>query len=328
MQKKHDSAKTGVQDAFESSSNPIHAEDRMEIGWLEDFLTLSITRNFTRAAELRNVTQPAFSRRIRNLEYWVGAALIDRSLFPITLTPAGEAFRLTAQSILDNLRSGREEAQGLMPKSAEVVSIAASHTLAVSFFANWHATLQETTGPIKARVIADNVAGCLEALLSGTCDLVLAYSSAALPTLADMDHYPSVPLAQERLVAVSAPGQGGRARYSLAGTEVLPYLCYSTNSYLGRLTTSVIERENLAGRLDFRYECSMSDVLKRGALAGAGLAWIPELAVSEELASGALVLAGEEHHTAPLGISLYRKAAPTRPEVEQIWSVCSARTAG
>ena len=64
----------------------------MEVSWLEDFLTLSVTRNFTRAAELRNVTQPAFSRRIRNLEYWVGAVLIDRSLFPISLTPAGEAF--------------------------------------------------------------------------------------------------------------------------------------------------------------------------------------------------------------------------------------------
>ena len=59
-----------------------------------------------------------------NLEYWVGAVLIDRSLFPISLTPAG-GLRKTAQSTLD-ARSGREEAQGLMPKSRRWSPIAAS----------------------------------------------------------------------------------------------------------------------------------------------------------------------------------------------------------
>lgn len=292
----------------------------MELNWLEDFLTLAVTRNFSRAAELRNVTQPAFSRRIRNLEYWVGAMLVDRSLFPINLTPAGNAFRKTAQEALDTLRNGREEAQGFMPKAGEIVLIAASHTIAVSFFADWHARMQDGIGAIKARVIADNVAGCVEALITGHCDLMLAYSSAALPTLADMDRYPSTPLAHERLVPVSAPAPDGSPRYSLRGHKVLPYLCYSGNSYLGRLTSTVIDREDLAARLDFRYECSMSDVLKGGVVAGAGIAWIPELAVRDELAAGSLVLAGDDRHTAPLAISLYRKAELTRPEVERIWA--------
>lgn len=299
----------------------------MEVNWLEDFLTLSITRNFSRAAELRNVTQPAFSRRIRNLEYWVGAVLIDRSLFPISLTPAGEAFRKTAQETLDTLRNGREEAQGLMPKSGEIVAIAASHTIAVSFFAEWHAELQASTGAIKARVIADNVAGCVEALITGHCDLMLAYSSAALPTLAQMNRYPSAALVSERLVPVSAPASSGSARYTLASREFLPYLCYPRNSYLGRLTASVIDREDLAARLDFRYECSMSDVLKSGVLAGAGIAWIPELAVRDELAAGALVYAGDDRHTATLGISLYRQAELSRPEVERIWNACLGASA-
>ena len=40
----------------------------MEIAWLEDFLALSATLNFSRAAEMRNLTQPTFNRRIKNLE--------------------------------------------------------------------------------------------------------------------------------------------------------------------------------------------------------------------------------------------------------------------
>ncbi len=294
----------------------------MEMNWLEDFLTLSVTRNFSRAAELRNVTQPAFSRRIRNLEYWVGAVLIDRSLFPVGLTQAGEAFRTTAQEVLDALRSGREEAQGLVPRAGEVVSIAASHTIAVSFFGDWHASLQTQIGPVKARVIADHVAGCVEALISGSCELMLSYSSPALPTLAEIGRYPSVTLAWERLIPVSAPDKKGRARYDLRRGTTLPYLCYSGNSYLGRVTAAVVEREALANQLEFSYECSMSDVLKRGALAGAGIAWIPELAVRDELAAGLLVQAGADHHTAPMAITLFRQSEPARGDVERIWAAC------
>ncbi|HWU74121.1 MAG TPA: LysR family transcriptional regulator, partial [Sphingomonas sp.] len=51
----------------------------MELAWLEDFIALSETGNFSRAAELRHVTQPAFSRRIRALEDWVGTPLFERT---------------------------------------------------------------------------------------------------------------------------------------------------------------------------------------------------------------------------------------------------------
>ncbi|MDI6837448.1 MAG: LysR family transcriptional regulator, partial [Rhizobiaceae bacterium] len=58
----------------------------MESRWLEDFLSLVDTRNFSRSAEARYTTQPAFSRRIKSLEDWVGAKLFDRTTQPISLT--------------------------------------------------------------------------------------------------------------------------------------------------------------------------------------------------------------------------------------------------
>ena len=42
----------------------------METKWLEDFVSLAETRSFSRSAQLRHVTQPAFSRRIQSLEAW------------------------------------------------------------------------------------------------------------------------------------------------------------------------------------------------------------------------------------------------------------------
>src|SRR6266404_5853308 len=81
----------------------------MELKWLEDFLSLAETRNFSRSAELRFTTQPAFSRRIKALEDWVGAILIDRSAQPVGLTGAGANFRSLAEEVVRQLYQGREE---------------------------------------------------------------------------------------------------------------------------------------------------------------------------------------------------------------------------
>ena len=68
----------------------------MEINWLHDFIAVAATRSFSRAAEQRNSSQPALSRRIKALELWAGAALFERTTHAVSLTAAGEAFRLTA----------------------------------------------------------------------------------------------------------------------------------------------------------------------------------------------------------------------------------------
>ncbi|MET1083646.1 MAG: LysR family transcriptional regulator [Burkholderiales bacterium] len=75
----------------------------MELAWLEDFLALVDCGNFSRAAERRHVTQPAFSRRVRALEAWVGAALFDRRTHAVALTRAGERFRPVAEEALRRL---------------------------------------------------------------------------------------------------------------------------------------------------------------------------------------------------------------------------------
>jgi hypothetical protein len=54
----------------------------METKWLEDFVSLAETRSFSRSAQLRHVTQPAFSRRIQSLEAWAGNRFGGPQLLP------------------------------------------------------------------------------------------------------------------------------------------------------------------------------------------------------------------------------------------------------
>ena len=81
----------------------------MDTKWLEDFVSLAETRSFSRSAQLRHVTQSAFSRRIQSLEAWAGVQLVDRSAYPTRLTPAGATFYGQAQEILLSLQSSRTQ---------------------------------------------------------------------------------------------------------------------------------------------------------------------------------------------------------------------------
>ena len=60
----------------------------MELKWLEDFVMLANMTSFSRAAEARHVTQSAFSRRIKQLETWLGTTLVSRASLPDEARPA------------------------------------------------------------------------------------------------------------------------------------------------------------------------------------------------------------------------------------------------
>ena len=64
----------------------------MDLALLQDFVELASELNFSRAADRRNMTQPAFSRRIRGLEDAIGTPLVQRTSRSVSLTPAGSAF--------------------------------------------------------------------------------------------------------------------------------------------------------------------------------------------------------------------------------------------
>ncbi len=109
----------------------------MQTQWLEDFIALANTRSFTRAAELCHVTHPAFGRRVKALEAWAGAALLDRGSTPVRLTAAGENFLETAQQTRQSLESSREALRSAVGRNARTVTLATGRTLARTVVADW-----------------------------------------------------------------------------------------------------------------------------------------------------------------------------------------------
>lgn len=96
----------------------------MQTKWLEDFVSLAETRSFSRSAQARHVTQPAFSRRILALEPWAGIDLVDRSSYPTRLTQAGETLHAQALEILLALQSARHLMRSYRASGQDVIEFA------------------------------------------------------------------------------------------------------------------------------------------------------------------------------------------------------------
>src|SRR5678810_779562 len=122
----------------------------MNLSWLDDFLALVATGNFSRAADERHMTQPAFSRRIRALEEWLGAELFDRSSQPARLTATGEWFRGAAENLLARVSRLPGEARVVAESHATTLRFAATHALSFTFMPGWLRSLESSTeiGPV------------------------------------------------------------------------------------------------------------------------------------------------------------------------------------
>ncbi|MGE4240042.1 LysR substrate-binding domain-containing protein [Ramlibacter sp.] len=265
----------------------------METKWLEDFVSLAETRSFSRSAQLRHVTQPAFSRRIQALEAWAGTDLVDRSSYPTRLTPAGETLYAQSLEILQALQSARAMLRGHASAGQDVIEFAVPHTLAFTFFPAWVADLRDRFGPIKSRLIAMNVHDAAMRLVEGSCDLLIAYHHASQPLQLDADRYEMVTLGEETLAPYCRADANGAPLFSLPGRagQPLPYLGYAPGAYLGQVTELILKQAASPIHLDRVYETDMAEGLKVMAVEGHGVAFLPLSAVRRELRSRRLVSA-------------------------------------
>lgn len=295
----------------------------MESRWLEDFLSLVDTRNFSRSAEARYTTQPAFSRRIKSLEEWVGAKLFDRTAQPISLTPSGERFRPVAEEVLRRLYQGRDDARRVNEVSESTIRFAATHSLSLTFFPMWLRSNEMRSHSFNIRLDSNNFLDCLQSLLRGDCHMMLSHSHSSIEMNLPAVHFTSMVVGTDRLLPVTLPDTAGQPIDKLPGTleEPLHYLAYSEGSAIGRAVENMVTSVKAPVYLNRVFVSQLAAVLKSMSREGRGMAWLPESSIKDELANGSLVLAGDEKWFIPVEIRLFRSREPLPAMAEEFWAI-------
>jgi DNA-binding transcriptional LysR family regulator len=304
----------------------------MENKWLEDLVVLAETRSFSRAALMRNITQPAFSRRIQALEAWMGVDLIVRSSYPPSLTPAGENFYAQAKDLMVRIGTLRSSQTNPSDDAHKAVGIAIPHTLSLTFFPQWLTTLTESLGPLPTNLRVGNVLDVVLWLVEGGCDLLICYHHPQQPIQLDVERYDMLTLGTECLAPYAAVNDQGQPCHTLPGKSHKPvaFLGYSSSAYLERMTEIALTQGRARAHLHRMCETDMAEGLRRLVLAGHGLAFLPDSVAQEDVAAKRLVrLPGGWE--VQMEIRAYRErptvARPARRRVEQLWQLLEARHA-
>jgi DNA-binding transcriptional LysR family regulator len=291
----------------------------MELKWLNDFVALAENGSFSKAAETRNVTQPAFSRRIRALENWLGVPLVDRNQYPTTLTQVGVEFVEEARRLISEIYKNRDQLR-LHNEQRESLLFFAQHTLAVSFFPSWIQNVEPLIGNNLVRLQAGNLHDVLEAFIAGAGDFLLCFSSPVTFVQLERDDVDCLQVGTDRLVLVSAIDEMGHPLHPLQNACPLKLLTYPDDTFLGQL----IKREclpRIQPGLGFRpvFESALAEGLKGLVQKGHGVAWLPASLVQHELESGQLCVLQAPAKTVELKILLYRLRTPRTAEAERFW---------
>lgn len=297
----------------------------MELKWLEDFLSLCDSGNFRISAERRCVSQPAFSRRIKTLENWVGTTLINRQEQPVKLTSAGEVFKPVALEIVLLAYQSRNDIMSQIRASEDKLCFSTISTLAQFFVPGWLKQLQPSidTKSFSVRTDFGSVNDYLASLEKGVVDFFICYEDPSGIIYNYTEKFQSLFLGTESLVPVVSPDAFGQPGYWLPDLKKgssIPYLHTNSIPSLWPLKHLL---ETRYSDLNFVpvYETSMATAIRAMVIEGYGVAWIPKSIVADDLKSGLLVRAAEQQYDILLDIKIYRFMQNSNQRTEKFWQI-------
>ena len=294
----------------------------MDIGWIDDLIAIEENGSLSKAAETRNVTQPAFSRRIVAIEQWFGAEIVNRSNRPLRLSSEMASMMPTLHDVAATLRHLRSELQASQGDTSKVV-IAAQHSLLTSMLPslllnklNDHRMLLK----LQSAYPEDGVA----LLLNRQVDILVAYETPRRPLFGQVPDLERSLIKRDRLVPVTASRQ---TRDMLINTpddalQTLPVITFPRQSFFGRVLWEDIASslpQNL--RLDPLIESGLSTGVIQFVLAGSGVAWLPMAIVAPYLEEEQVLLLDDILPSEDLFAHCYRVKRDTPEGVRFIWEL-------
>ncbi len=291
----------------------------MRLEWLEDILAVAETGSFGEAAERRNLTQSAFSRRIQNIEDHVGTELFDRTRKPVQLLKHTEAQREQIVLLVRLLRQLRVDLRRGDRMSENRLVISSQHSLTTSLTPSIIKDINLHHRDIYIRLRSANLADCFAQLLSRQADILIVYRlpESEHPILGE--YIESGTIGMERLIPVIAPDALASLEESRSLGE-LPIIAYPADVFLGQvLEKRILPRLRNVLDVSPRAETALTLASIEMAAMGIGVAWVPEFLARDRIRAGRLVSLAERLPSCGLEVTAVRLVGKPGPVEAAVW---------
>ncbi|HAS6038012.1 TPA: LysR family transcriptional regulator [Vibrio vulnificus] len=148
----------------------------MELRQIKYFLAVANSGGVTKAADILNVTQPAISRQIRELEEELGVQLFERVSRKLILTVAGEHFREQMDKVTSDIEKATQTVKKVASGAIGNLRLGSVETVLWEGLVPNHLSLFRTQNPdVRIEMITDNTTVLLNQMEHGSLDCAFVY---------------------------------------------------------------------------------------------------------------------------------------------------------
>lgn len=292
----------------------------MRLEWIEDLLAIVRAGSLNRAAEKRYLTQPAFSRRIKSIEEYVGVELLDRNHKPAQLRAPIleqqgrlEALAAELRDLVNDLRQNERQA-------ANRIVIACQHAITASIAPALVKRIDQEAD-IRVRLRSEGRADCFALLLTKQADLTITYRSADERLPIDAEFLEELPLGEELLVPVFSREHRHLIDSGLELGEI-PVIAYPPDVFLGDvLGREVFPQLRSVVVTSERAETALTPAALQLARAGVGVAWVPRALAASHIEDGSLVELDEPFGRVALQVGAVRLSGRKATAEDNVWRI-------
>lgn len=250
----------------------------MELNQLQSFILVATLTSFSKAAEILHLTQPAITHQIKNLEEELGEVLIERRGRSLILTPAGEVFLEYARQI-SNLTDAARETIHHFTSVRGRLTIGAGTTNTIFRLPDILKNYRQTHPQVEIRIRNGDSALISRLVSENAVDLGLV--TTVNPAL----NLETKSLFNDQILLVAPPGFP-KAQLSKKELEAESLILFRSGSGFRRFLDEHFYQYQFIPNVTMELE-SIEAIIRLVA-SGLGLAFLPDIAIREALASGEL----------------------------------------
>lgn len=257
---------------------------------IEAFAAVVERGSFTAAAAALQTAKSSISETVRALEERMGVRLLERTTRRVRPTEAGTAFYRHCRRLIDDAASARSEAQAAHKQPVGRLRVAAPDAFAERYIVPGLVAFLSAYPGIAVEMVE---AAAAADLVEQGLDLAIRVVEQPEPRLVVRR------IATSRIVIVAAPGYLAAAGTPREPRDVLHHHLIGFTPLAWRDTWR-LGRETIA--VQPRLLTNSTESLRAAALAGLGLAAVPEWLVADALVTGQLTRVLADHATSSGGI--------------------------